>query len=92
MRQADRRTHMMAEVILNFGPAALSRMLCETCKEETLHLRGVCVHCSGQRERHKRAKPSSREARRSKPGSAWRRHNEIMCESRRPAAAGKGAG
>jgi len=74
---------MMAEVILNFGPAALSRMLCESCKEETLHLRGVCVHCSSQHEKDRAAKRAVRGARSSRGASTWRQYNELMCAYRR---------
>ena len=35
---------MRTAAALYFGPAALSRTYCETCEEETLHLRGQCVH------------------------------------------------
>jgi hypothetical protein len=34
--------------ILNLGPRTLSRVYCATCKEETLHVRGDCKHCTPQ--------------------------------------------
>ena len=37
---------MPERLILNFGPRTLSRVHCETCKEETLHVRDVCNHCT----------------------------------------------
>ncbi len=37
--------HMREQLILNFGPRSLSRIYCARCKEETLHVRGVCNHC-----------------------------------------------
>jgi hypothetical protein len=35
-------------LILNFGPRTLSRVYCASCKEETLHVRGDCNHCTPQ--------------------------------------------
>jgi hypothetical protein len=33
-------------LILNFGPRTLSRVYCQTCKEDTLHVRGICNYCT----------------------------------------------
>lgn len=41
--------HVRHERTLNFGPAALTRSYCAACKQETLHVRGQCNHCKGQR-------------------------------------------
>src|SRR5690348_15214877 len=49
-------TDVRDERTLKFGPATLTRSYCTRCKEETLHVRGQCNHCKG--ERHSSASPS----------------------------------
>ena len=36
------------ETHLNFGPGALSRLECLTCKETTLHKFNKCIHCGAE--------------------------------------------
>lgn len=33
---------------LIFGKPSLSRVMCDTCEEETLHRFGRCIHCNTQ--------------------------------------------
>lgn len=74
--------HMRETLILNFGPRTLSRIYCETCKEETLQVRGVCNHCTPQPNN------SAVAVRRRIPGCAakaesrWRRDHDATCKIR----------
>jgi hypothetical protein len=68
---------MRTTVPLYFGPSALSRTYCETCEEETLHLRGQCVHV----ERLHAAPKASRTPTPSIARS-WRADHDAMAKER----------
>jgi hypothetical protein len=74
--------HMREHLILNFGPRTLSRVYCETCKEETLHVRGVCNHCTPQPNSSGTAVRVSNRGRASKVESPWRADHDATCKIR----------
>jgi hypothetical protein len=74
--------HMRERLILNFGPRTLSRVYCETCKEETLHVRGVCNHCTPRPNGSGTAARVGNGRRASKGESCWRADHGATCKVR----------
>ena len=74
--------HIREQLILNFGPRSLSRMYCETCREETLHVRGVCNHCTPRPNSSGTAVRASNRGRAPKAESPWRADHDAMCKIR----------
>jgi hypothetical protein len=73
---------MREQLTLNFGPRTLSRVYCETCKEETLHVRGVCNHCAPQPNSSGIAVRGSNRGRALKVESPWRADHDATCKIR----------
>jgi hypothetical protein len=71
---------MREQLILNFGPRTLSRVYCEKCKEETLHVRGVCNHCTPQPNSSRTAARRGIRERTTKLESPWRAEHDAMCK------------
>jgi hypothetical protein len=55
-----------------FGARTLSGVYCETCNEETLHVRGVCNHCATRPNSSETAVRTGTRGRESKVESPWR--------------------
>jgi hypothetical protein len=72
--------HMREQLILNFGSRALSRVYCETCMEETLHVRGACNHCTPQPNSSATAVRHREQA--SNVESPWRADHDTTCKLR----------
>ena len=72
--------HMREQLILNFGPRTLSRIYCEACKEETLHVRGVCNHCTPQPNRSATDVRLRNRGRQSNTENPWRAGHEATCK------------
>jgi hypothetical protein len=73
---------MREQLILNYGPRTLSGVYCETCKEDTLHVRGVCNHCTTQPDSSGTAVRVSNRGRASKVESPWRADHDATCKIR----------
>lgn len=71
---------MRETLILNFGPPTLSRLYCETCKEDTLHVRGACNHCTPQPNSSRTALRRGIPGRAAKAESPWRADHDAMCK------------
>ena len=74
--------HMRDQLILNFGRRSLSRIYCERYKEETLHVRGVCNHCTPQPSSSATAVRVRNRGRASKAESPWRADHDAMRKAR----------
>jgi hypothetical protein len=74
--------HMRETLLLNFGRRTLSRVYCETCKEETLHVRGVCNHCTPQPNGSAPAVREGIRGRTAKAESPWRADHDATCKIR----------
>jgi hypothetical protein len=74
--------HEREQLTLNFGPRTLSRVYCETCEEETLHVRRVCNHCTPQPNSSGTAVGVSNRGRASKVESPWRADHDATCKIR----------
>jgi hypothetical protein len=72
--------HTSEPLIFNFGPRTLSRVYCEICKEETLHVRGVCNHCPPQPSDSEVAVRREIRGRVPKAESAVREDRDAMCQ------------
>jgi hypothetical protein len=70
------------ELAINSGPRTLSRLYCDTCKEETLHNRGVCNHCAAQAERSASPGGTDGRTRPLKTTGSWRADHDAMCKAR----------
>ena len=73
---------MRSDFSLNFGPPTLSRIYCDACKEETLHVRGACNHCAPSRRGAARARGTPSGARAVKTESPWRADHDATCKAR----------
>ena len=83
VREPRLRGYMNNGFVLNFGPCTLSRIYCGTCKEETLHVRGLCNHCAGLRRNGSASTVRlARRPRVSKTESPWRADHDLMCKAR----------
>jgi len=70
------------QVILNLGPRTLSRLYCETCNQETLHVRGSCNHCTPRPNSTVTAIRVKNRGRASKAESPWRADHDATCKAR----------
>jgi hypothetical protein len=74
--------HVRETLILNFGPRTLSRVYCENCKEETLHVRDVCNHCRPQPNGSATAVRKGIRRRAAEAQSPWRADHDATCKIR----------
>jgi hypothetical protein len=73
---------MPERLILNFGPRTLSRVYCETGKEDTLHVRGLCNHCTPRPNSSGNAARVRNRGRASKVESRRRAEQDATCRVR----------
>lgn len=73
---------MRSDLSLNFGPRTLSRIYCDACKEETLHVRGVCNHCAPSQPHAGSARVAPSRVRALKAESPWRADHDATCRAR----------
>ena len=69
------------ETLLNFRPSSLSREYCDTCREETLHVRGFCNHCAEEAKRTATGVPGRKPARQRESQSPWRAQHDATAKA-----------